>query len=340
VTIPRRLSPHHAIAQRPQHGLPTAGRAGWGCLMVITRHRAVAAIAALTAALATVLSNAGPAAATGYGRIAFNRGGDIYVANHDGTDAKRITFFNGSAGYPRWSPDGKTILFQARGSVWRIQPDGNGWAVLFPGERPAWSPDGKSVVYRDLIDYYETVRVRQLGTGATTEIDSYGDCGGGLADYTPGPSAAFLPGGRTVIYGTRTYSNNPRACGVRTSTDVTSRTVEQPRWGTITAWSAYAHFVDLDSAPTESLYVVATDAGAKDGLGRLYLGDRKGGHRWRITRDIGVFAPTFTPDGRSVYYSQITANGQWRVRRVSLGAPDHPRTILERGAEPTVEPVR
>jgi len=98
--------------------------------MTIRTQRAVAAIAALIAGLATTLCSAGPAGAAVTGRIAFNRAGDIYVANRDGSQAKRITFFNGSAGYPRWSPDGKTILFQARGSVWRIQPDGNGWAVL------------------------------------------------------------------------------------------------------------------------------------------------------------------------------------------------------------------
>lgn len=307
--------------------------------MTIRTQRAVAAIAALIAGLATTLCSAGPAGAAVTGRIAFNRAGDIYVANRDGSQAKRITFFNGSAGYPRWSPDGKTILFQARGSVWRIQPDGNGWAVLFPGEQPAWSQDGKSVVYSDSIDYVRTVRVRQLSTGATTEIDSSGDCGGGLADFESGPSAAFLPDGRTVIYGTRIYTDYPKACSTHTSTDVTSRTVGQPHWATLTTWRAYAEFVDLDSAPTGSLYVVATDAGSKDRLGRLYLGDRRSGRRWRITRDTGVFAPTFAPDGRSVYYSQLTASGQWRVRRVSLGAPDHPRTILDGGAEPTVEPV-
>jgi len=127
------------------------------------------------------------------------------------------------------------------------------------------------VVYSDSIDYVRTVRVRQLSTGATTEIDSSGDCGGGLADFESGPSAAFLPDGRTVIYGTRIYTDYPKACSTHTSTDVTSRTVEQPHWATLTTWRAYAEFVDLDSAPTGSLYVVATDADSKDRLGRLYL---------------------------------------------------------------------
>src|SRR3954447_9961715 len=135
--------------------------------MWIRAQRVAAAIVVVTAGLVTAVSTADPAAAAGSGRVAFNRDGDIYVANSDGTHANRITFFNGDAGYPRWSPDGKKIIFSARGHVWWINPDGAGWAVLFPGERPAWSPDGQSVVYRSSIEDYEDITVRRLSTGAT-----------------------------------------------------------------------------------------------------------------------------------------------------------------------------
>lgn len=43
--------------------------------------------------------------------IAFAYAGDIWLANLDGSNVKRITAFNGVELNPRFSPDGKTIAF-------------------------------------------------------------------------------------------------------------------------------------------------------------------------------------------------------------------------------------
>jgi len=60
-----------------------------------------------------------------------------------------------TAGLPRWSPDGKQIVFMGRtlNANWRaclISANGGQWEDLAPeaaaGVDPGWTPDGKSIV--------------------------------------------------------------------------------------------------------------------------------------------------------------------------------------------------
>jgi Tol biopolymer transport system component len=74
-------------------------------------------------------------------RIAFNRlnktdepldAGAIFVANADGTGAKRITAWDLNATEPAWSPDGSVISFRSEptgedfiGDIYTVKPDGS-----------------------------------------------------------------------------------------------------------------------------------------------------------------------------------------------------------------------
>ena len=79
----------------------------------------------------------------------------IFVVKTDGTALRQITPW-GMAGCctASWSPDGRWILFDARGDLFIVHPDGTGLRqiVLHPGSRhwafePAWSPDGTRIVF-------------------------------------------------------------------------------------------------------------------------------------------------------------------------------------------------
>jgi TolB protein len=104
------------------------------------------------------------------GQIAFHSDRDglfeIYTQGADGRDVKRLTTTGDAddvgtereraALWPRWSPDGKRIVYQSGppdillGQIWVMNADGSGKRRLTgPSDglnvHPAWSPDGAQI---------------------------------------------------------------------------------------------------------------------------------------------------------------------------------------------------
>jgi Tol biopolymer transport system component len=95
-------------------------------------------------------------------RLAFVResGGnaEIYVANADGSQPRRLTTSPGADYNPAWSPDGTRIAFASnRGGLFKIyvmRADGGGVRLVAPRRSsgggsytPAWSPDGRRLAF-------------------------------------------------------------------------------------------------------------------------------------------------------------------------------------------------
>src|SRR4051812_24011289 len=74
-------------------------------------------------------SEAATSGAAPAGQLAFVRGGDVYTSGANGDHIRRLTHL-GDAGAPRWSPDGRRLVFNVgdragRPSVWMMNADGS-----------------------------------------------------------------------------------------------------------------------------------------------------------------------------------------------------------------------
>jgi Tol biopolymer transport system component/DNA-binding winged helix-turn-helix (wHTH) protein len=81
--------------------------------------------------------------------------GQLWRSRVDGSERLQLSSEGMYAGLPRWSPDGKQIVFMATSLktdwlAYLISSDGTGLRELIPGTDagydPGWSPDGKSIV--------------------------------------------------------------------------------------------------------------------------------------------------------------------------------------------------
>jgi hypothetical protein len=120
--------------------------------------------------------------------------GDIYVADIDGTDLRRLTTAAQMDEQPAWSPDGTRLAFRSMRSgnwdIWVMAADGSEQVNLMVNElpatstdaTPAWSPDGLRIVYSSDIDNFAYAKLwtmrpdgsnkrRVLPQAGTTDID-------------------------------------------------------------------------------------------------------------------------------------------------------------------------
>ncbi len=84
----------------------------------------------------------------------------IWLLPLDEKEPKQFTYGNGNDSHPRWSPDGKTILFLSDRSSEENKPGMQIFVIPADGgearcltsveegvERPTWSPDGKNILF-------------------------------------------------------------------------------------------------------------------------------------------------------------------------------------------------
>jgi eukaryotic-like serine/threonine-protein kinase len=89
-------------------------------------------------------------------QLAYAHGGAIYVAQHDGSSARKLTSVDGFIIGPRFSPDGSRLRFTVRNvntftlSLWEVAINGTGLRPLLPGwhQEPgeccgSWTADGR-----------------------------------------------------------------------------------------------------------------------------------------------------------------------------------------------------
>jgi len=93
--------------------------------------------------------------ATKDGRLAIDLRGDIWIVPGGGGDARQLTQNLKSVQRPRWSPDGKQLVYQAiidgQQGIWLYEFSTGGMRKLSTNSNldfyPAWHPDGERILY-------------------------------------------------------------------------------------------------------------------------------------------------------------------------------------------------
>lgn len=133
--------------------------------------------------------------------VAFIYGGDLFVADLNGANVRRLTTDDGVESNPAFSPDGKTIAFSAQYDgnvdVYTVPVTGGPPARLtwHPGADSvqAFTPDGKDVLFTSQ---------RATFTGRYAQLFTV-PAGGGMEQQLPIPNAAratYSPDGQRIAY--------------------------------------------------------------------------------------------------------------------------------------------
>jgi eukaryotic-like serine/threonine-protein kinase len=270
------------------------------------------------------------------GRILFALGNDLYIADRDGSNPRRILSASDAMDWPSVSPDGQRVVFTMHKSGLRTineaSVDGSGLRTLVNSSDtgrvccPAWTPDGRYIVYVSRYENRRDLWVMPMKTGFLSRPQQ-------PVPLTNGPLSYLIPvvsrdgkhifavgakqRGELIRYDAKSKQFLPLLPGVPAFSPTFSRDGQ---------WVAYTVF------PDHALWRSRTD-----GTDPLQL----------TFPPAQVFYPSISPDGRQVAYTTsagatclISMDGrppQTLVETDSRGArwsPDGNRLVLIDSSNP------
>jgi Tol biopolymer transport system component len=213
-------------------------------------------------------------------RIAYDAPDGLYVADADGSNARRIpgqpSVSEFSIANPSWSPDGDRIAFAQDETLYAISPEGEDLESLGRGSSPRWAPDGRIV----FTSRYDQNRVY-------ADIVVMDADGGDRKVLARGDYADVSPDGRTLAYsgpgGTQRAANN-RAVYVMPIDGGERRRVTDdgyaPIWSPDGEYLAFTRITECGHAVCSGRIFIMPVAGGKARPVSQLIGDPSGAMAW------------------------------------------------------------
>ena len=250
-------------------------------------------------------------------QLAFSKGSDLFLANADGTNARKLITVSSLANSIRFSPDGTRLRFTlwtphtSSASIWEVRADGSGLHALLPAwHNPpveccgVWSADGRYYFFvSGLFDRANIWAVREpAGLIHKTPLEPLQLTSGPMSLFSPVLSPdgkkLFVEGhalrSELVTYDRRSHQFLPFLSGISAGDMEFSRDGQ---------WIAYVSYPD----------------------GTLWRSRADGGERLQLTfPPVEAFLPHWSPDGAQIAYIDTQGGQSFRIFLISAqgGTPE------------------
>ena len=224
----------------------------------------------------------------------------VFAMNEDGSDKKQLTNLDENCMRPKWSPDGKQIVFYTdKGMVYLIRNVDNAPAAepyyLWNGYYPSFMPSGDEIIFNNEVDDVLSILVIDTLAGAEPQQ---------LSDGSYSNMQALTPDGSRLVYST--FINNVKTVVMIDLTDTVSFEPE------IVSLNKEANIEPDISADGKLITYSSFDDNLK-GTVRIF----KNGQETALTKGMpSSNVPRFSPDGKQIAFVVISDS------RVSLYVMD------------------
>lgn len=209
----------------------------------------------------------------------------IFIMDENGDGVRQVSFINIGCYSPRFSPDGKTIVFVAKTELsdFLYMIDLEDTATFhFPvfidgGSDPVFSPDGSSLMYRSEKEEYNAIYITYISSN-----ESYPVSDGSLSMF-----AEFSPDGSRVLYSSSMNENfDLVVLDLNDTTDNAQKTI-------ISSKDA-----ELQGTYSPDGKRIAFSSFNINYKGTLKVCDINGSNCKSVTSGGSAYNPKFSPDGK------------------------------------------